>query len=84
MPFGMSGRRTFVCGAFGLVLVLVACDEQNTYAPPPPPSVTVAQPLIQDVTEYLEKAICSSLSIPWNTRPLSRQRRPSWHGHRHV
>lgn len=54
MPFGMSGRRTFVCGAFGLVLALVACDEQNTYAPPPPPSVTVAQPLIQDVTEYLE------------------------------
>ncbi|MGP1256586.1 MAG: efflux RND transporter periplasmic adaptor subunit [Kiloniellales bacterium] len=54
MPFGMSGRHTFVCGAFGLVLALVACDEQNTYAPPPPPSVTVAQPLIQDVTEYLE------------------------------
>ena len=54
MPFGVSGRRTFVCGAFGLISVLVACDEQNTYAPPPPPSVTVAQPLIQDVTEYLE------------------------------
>lgn len=53
MPFGMSGRRVFVCAVLGLTALLVACEEQNTYAPPPPPSVTVAQPLIQDVTEYL-------------------------------
>ena len=35
-------------------LLLVACEEQNAYVEPPPPKVTVAKPLVQDVTEYLE------------------------------
>lgn len=42
---------------FGAVLVLVllpACQERNQYAPPPPPKVTVSQPVQQKVTEYLE------------------------------
>lgn len=49
--------RTVVAGLAFLVLavlVLAACDEQNTFVAPPPPKVTVAKPLIQDVTEYLE------------------------------
>ncbi|PSJ58105.1 efflux RND transporter periplasmic adaptor subunit [Kumtagia ephedrae] len=33
--------------------MLVACTEQNTYVPPPPPKVDVALPLKQDVTPYL-------------------------------
>jgi len=37
--------------AFGL---LSGCKEQNAYVPPPPPRVTIAQPLRQPVTEYLE------------------------------
>lgn len=43
--------------AGGLVLmagVLAGCEESNTYVAPPPPKVTVAEPLIRDVTDYLE------------------------------
>jgi RND family efflux transporter MFP subunit len=32
----------------------LACGERNTYVPPPPPQVTVSQPLKQPVTDYLE------------------------------
>jgi len=41
---------------FGLVLglFLTGCQEKNTYVEPPPPKVTVAQPLVQEVTDYLE------------------------------
>jgi RND family efflux transporter MFP subunit len=37
-----------------ITLCLVACGEKSTYAPPPPPKVTVSQPVTQPVTEYLE------------------------------
>ena len=54
----MLGRN---CGrglAWALVLglppLLIACEDQNTYVAPPAPKVTVARPLVQDVTEYLE------------------------------
>ncbi len=30
------------------------CTQKNEYAPPPPPKVTVAQPLVEEVTDYLE------------------------------
>jgi RND family efflux transporter MFP subunit len=36
------------------VLLLAACGEQNRYAAPPPPKVTVAHPVRQPVTQYLE------------------------------
>jgi RND family efflux transporter MFP subunit len=35
-------------------LLLAACGEQNTYVPPPPPKVSVAVPVQQPVTRYLE------------------------------
>lgn len=35
-------------------LLFAACGEENTYVPPPPPKVTVAKPLVKEVTEYLE------------------------------
>ena len=47
----------FTCNIAAIVLVLVifaACEEKNTYVEPPPPKVTVAEPLQQEVTEYLE------------------------------
>jgi RND family efflux transporter MFP subunit len=34
--------------------VTSGCGEKNTYAPPPPPEVTVSQPIHQQVTGYLE------------------------------
>ncbi len=36
------------------VLVLTAACERNVYAPPPPPKVTVSQPVAKPVTDYLE------------------------------
>ena len=48
-------RRTLILlGALGAPILLLACEEENTYVAPPPPKVTVATPLVQDVTEYLE------------------------------
>jgi len=46
--------------AGGMALMLLAilfqagCGEQNVYTPPPPPQVTVTQPVRQQVTGYLE------------------------------
>jgi RND family efflux transporter MFP subunit len=37
-----------------LALTLAACEDTNTYVAPPPPTVSVAQPLVQDITDYLE------------------------------
>jgi len=53
---GISARR-MVGPAVGAVLaaaVLAGCEESNTYVAPPPPKVTVAEPAIRDVTDYLE------------------------------
>ena len=41
-------------GALSASFLLFACEEQNTYVAPPAPKVTVAKPLVTDVTEYLE------------------------------
>ncbi len=35
-----------------LILLAAGCEKPNTYAPPPPPKVTVATPLSQRVQEY--------------------------------
>jgi hypothetical protein len=35
-------------------LLVAACGEQNRYVAPPPPKVTVANPVRQPVTHYLE------------------------------
>ncbi len=34
--------------------LLTACEQKNTYVEPPPPKVTVAQPLQEGVIDYLE------------------------------
>jgi RND family efflux transporter MFP subunit len=34
--------------------IFAACEQQNTYVEPPPPKVTVANPLQQEVIDYLE------------------------------
>jgi len=46
--------RRGLLGVFAVLFVLAGCEEENTYVAPPPPKVTVAEPLQQDVTEYLE------------------------------
>ncbi len=37
-----------------MVWITAACEQKNQYVEPPPPVVTVAQPLEQEVTDYLE------------------------------
>jgi RND family efflux transporter MFP subunit len=34
--------------------LLTACEQPNTYVAPPPPKVTVARPVVQEVIDYLE------------------------------
>lgn len=37
-----------------LALALVGCGEDNTYVPPPPPAVTVSNPVQKTVTDYID------------------------------
>jgi RND family efflux transporter MFP subunit len=46
-------RNGLAINAFILSLLLAGCDT-NTYVEPPAPKVTIAQPLIQEITDYLE------------------------------
>ncbi len=61
MPYSQTGNRQFAvknrrlfAGILAVALIAGACEEKNTYAPPPPPKVTVAQPVKKPVTQYLE------------------------------
>ena len=38
----------------GLVLFITGCRKDNTYVPPPPPTVTVSRPVQQTLNDYLE------------------------------
>jgi RND family efflux transporter MFP subunit len=51
-----TSRRNWRTTAAALLTLatLAACGEQNTYMAPPPPKVTVAKPVKQTVTHYLE------------------------------
>jgi len=52
-----TGRRTnarLVGGVVALAAALAACGQDNRYVAPPPPKVTVALPVQQPVTRYLE------------------------------
>ena len=53
-PIRYRGRAPKVALSVALLVMALACGEKNTYAPPPPPKVTVSQPLIKSVTDYLE------------------------------
>ncbi|MDR3408632.1 MAG: efflux RND transporter periplasmic adaptor subunit [Methylovirgula sp.] len=46
-----TGRRV---ATFGLLASLGACQQENTYVPPPPPTVGVAYPIQKTVQPYLE------------------------------
>ena len=47
-------RRIVVCTVAALIATLAACGQENHYVAPPPPKVTVALPVQQKVTRYLE------------------------------
>jgi RND family efflux transporter MFP subunit len=47
--------RATVCWSLPLTLLLLAgCESKPAYAPPPPPTVTVSEPVRKNVTDYLE------------------------------
>ncbi|HVV93322.1 MAG TPA: efflux RND transporter periplasmic adaptor subunit [Hyphomicrobiales bacterium] len=46
-------RKVAPVAVLGVLPLVAACKDDNAYAPPPPPSVEIAQPLRQDVTRYL-------------------------------
>ncbi|UJX46366.1 efflux RND transporter periplasmic adaptor subunit [Xanthobacter sp. YC-JY1] len=50
----VSGRLGCASVALGAAFLLSACEEKNTYVPPPPPKVTVATVLEQPITRFLE------------------------------
>ena len=50
-PVKATMKIMLLCTVVGLTF---ACDDQNTYVAPPPPRVTVALPLQENVTDYLE------------------------------
>lgn len=51
---GQNVRRHIATLLLGTTLVLSGCDDKgNTYAPPPPPEVSIAHPEVRDVTRYL-------------------------------
>jgi RND family efflux transporter MFP subunit len=49
-------RRRALAAMLSLAMLLAsaACGDKNTFVPPPPPKVTVSQPVQQPVTDYLE------------------------------
>ncbi|MGB9441467.1 MAG: efflux RND transporter periplasmic adaptor subunit [Desulfobacterales bacterium] len=55
-PAGVSNLNNCTRAAAILLIVwmFAACDQRNEYAEPPPPKVTVAKPLQQEIIDYLE------------------------------
>lgn len=52
-----SKRVPLLFAVTGICLLPMAgCAPTNQYAPPPPPKVTVARPLVQTVNDYLEES----------------------------
>ena len=53
-PTGAGAPLAACVAAGALAMVLAACGQENRYVAPPPPKVTVASPVQQKVTRYLE------------------------------
>lgn len=48
-------KNKYIAGLIGLMVVLASgCEDKNTYVAPPPPQVSISQPVKQQVSEYLE------------------------------
>ena len=55
-PLKVSYRNPWAQVAVILLLVwiIAGCSKENEFVEPPPPKVIVAQPVQQDITDYLE------------------------------
>ena len=55
VPPTIDGRTLRpICLAALAALALAGCEQSNTYVPPPPPKVDVANPVQRPITRYLE------------------------------
>ena len=52
--FNLPVRISAGIGSAALLALLLAGCDSNTYVEPPPPRVTVAKPLVQEVTDHLD------------------------------
>lgn len=66
-PIRRRSRAPEAIISVALLVLVLACGDRNTYAPPPPPKVTVSQPLKKQVTDYLE---FTGNAAAFNTVPL--------------
>jgi len=48
------GRALAAMLILAILMASAACGDRSTFVPPPPPKVTVSQPVKQPVTDYLE------------------------------
>jgi len=53
-PIWCRRRVPKMITAVALLVMAIACGDRSGFAPPPPPKVTVSQPMRQPVTDYLE------------------------------
>jgi RND family efflux transporter MFP subunit len=53
-PIKSHSIASKVALAVALLMMSAACGDRNVYVPPPPPKVTVSQPVSRPVTDYLE------------------------------
>jgi len=51
---GIFGGRIWIVNILAATCLLIGCDKKNEYAPPPPPQVTVSNPIQKNVTEYAD------------------------------
>src|SRR5690242_1447378 len=54
LSLARTGRGMLLAAASIAALSLAACNEKNEYVPPPPQKVTIAQPVQDSVTLYME------------------------------
>src|SRR4030042_3217479 len=53
-PIKSHSIASKVALAVALLMISAACGDRSVYVPPPPPKVTVSQPVSRPVTDYLE------------------------------
>ena len=53
-PISRLLKNILIMAFWAGILAITACGDRNVYAPPPPPQVTVTQPVRRQVTDYLE------------------------------
>lgn len=54
MTFQSFSRLQYGTVIFALALMFLGCEKRNQFVPPPPPQVSIAQPLVADIADSIE------------------------------